>query len=317
MNGPEARERLFSRVCDGIATGEEIAALHALLGNDPAALDAWLLYSALHGELAGGTALEENAATARAGGPAEMPSPRFLRLQWRPLAAGLLFGLFAATMVWAYVAPPAAKVVALLEESFETSAAPPAARVALEPGVWRGDYAEVVGEEQGVKPASGRKMLRFLRASFDGKAKPTGGHIADVYRLIDLRPYRGEFADGRGVVEVSAGFNAIPFPGDEKYGCAISVYALEAGTVPDRAERLGSALTADSIAMARSNRAKLDRDPATWQRLTTELRLPPQTEFVVVRLHVSQMFDAAAKAAFTGFYADDVRVLLTRRSPLP
>ena len=48
---------LFARVCDGLATAEEIAELDRLLRTDVAALDAWLHYSALHGELAGGTAL--------------------------------------------------------------------------------------------------------------------------------------------------------------------------------------------------------------------------------------------------------------------
>jgi hypothetical protein len=225
--------------------------------------------------------------------------------------------LFTATIVWAYVAPRPLRVVPLMTEDFERASTPLATRVALEPGVWRGDYAEVVGAQQGVRPANGEKMLRFLRADFEGRAKPNGGHISDVYRLIDLGPYLSEFADGGAVVQVSASFNATEFPADEKYGCAISVYAVDAESLPERAERIGSALTTDSIAMARSSRTKLDRDPATWQRLATELRLPANAEYLVIRLHVSQAFDSTGKAAFSGGYADDVRVVLTRRSPVP
>ncbi len=59
-------------------------------------------------------------------------------------------------------------------------------------------------------------MMRFLRADFDGKSKPAGGHIAVVYRLIDLRPFRCELSDGGAVVEVSASFNAMVFPDAEK-----------------------------------------------------------------------------------------------------
>ena len=132
-----------------------------------------------------------------------------------------------------------------------------------------------------------------------------------------MRPYRRELADGGAVAQVSASFNTSPFPTDEKFGCAISIYALDAETAPNGPKRIGTALTADSLAMARSSRTRLDRDPATWQRLTTELRLPSNTEFLVARLHITQAFDSVGKATFTGSYADDVRVSLTRRMPLP
>lgn len=330
MKDHELHDQLFSRVCDGISTAEEINELHRLLRTDAAALDVWLNYSALHGELAGGTALAGAPASHRTAAfrvfPSQpnrdtMPMPRrSFWLQWRPLmaaAAGLVFGLFTATMVWAYVAPLAGKAIMLLEEDFETATAPLVTGVALEPGIWRGDYAEIVGEQQGVKPASGGKMLRFLRADYDGKSRSAGNHLADVYRLIDVRPYRRELADGGAVAQVSASFNAIPFPADEKFGCTISIYALDAETAPSGPKRIGTALTSDSLAMARSSRTRLDRNAATWQRLTTELRVPANTDFLVVRLHITQAFDSEGKATFTGSYADDVRVSLTRRSPLP
>ena len=205
----------------------------------------------------------------------------------------------------------------LLAEDFESAAAAPASRVPLEVGLWRGDSAEIVGPESAVLPAKGTKMLRFLRADAEVPAKPSGGHIAVVYRLIDLRPFRAEFADGAGVLEVSARFNAMEFPADERYGCAISLYALEADSIPERVGRLGSALADEALAMARSSRTKLDRDPASWQRLTTELRLPPNAEFVAVRLHINQTFESGDNPVFKGSYADDIRVSLTRRAPLP
>ena len=330
MTSSETHDLLFSRVCDGLATAEEIGELHRRLRTDPGALDAWLHYSALHGELAGGKALAGALTSEQGQHFKALPSPtnrdvipmprQSFWVQWRPLtaaAAGLAFGLFTASLVWAYVTPLASKAITLLEDNFELASAPLATRVALEPGIWRGDYAEMVAEEQGVKPASGGKMLRFLRANYDGKSRAAGGHLADVYRLIDVRSYRSGLADGGAVVQVSASFDAVSFPPDEKYGCAISVYALDAETAPSGPKRIGTALTADSLAMARSSRTRLDRDPATWQRLTTELRLPANTDYLVVRLHITQAFDADGKATFTGSYADDVRVSLVRRTLLP
>ncbi len=240
-------------------------------------------------------------------------------IMWRPLtaaAAGLMFGMLCTSVVLAYVVP-LARSITLLDDSFETPSAPVVGGVSLEPGFWRGDHAEIVGEEQGVKPAGGGKMLRFLRADHEGKPKSAGNHLADVYRLVDVRSYRQEFADDGAVVQVSASFNATSFSADEKFGCAVSVYALDAESVPDRASYIGTALENDANAMARSSRTKLDRDPSSWQRLNTEIRLPANTEFLVVRLHITQSFDSAGNATFTGSYADDVRVSLTTRPPLP
>jgi hypothetical protein len=304
---------LFARACDGRASAEELAALHRLLRDDPAARDAWLHYAELHGELAAGGALAAAPAPRRS-------APGALRrwLPWStPAAAGLVVGLCAATMVWAYVRPPVPRMETLVEEDFEDHAVPLAIRTPLEAGVWRSDVAEIVGAEDGVQPAEGQRMLRLLRADHDGRAKPTGGHIAAAYRLIDLRPYRQEIAAGAGVVEISASFNAAVFPEGERYGCAISVYALDEDALPDRPGRLGSTLTNEALAMARSSRTPLDRDPATWQRVTTELRLPADAEYLAVRLHISQAFEAEDRPVFTGSFVDNVRVSLTRRAPLP
>lgn len=317
MKTPPDHDALFARICDGRATDAETAAFQRLVRTDTAALDAWLRYSALHSELAAGVVLS---APAEAGPPvAALPAPRrpsgILRFPWAPqAAAGLLVGLCAASAVWAYVAPSAERRLTLLDEDFEHPALSLAVRSTLEPGIWRGDEAEVTAARDGVTPAGGRKMMRFLRDEHARPPKPAGGHIAVIYRLVDLRPLRGEFADGAGVVEVSAGFNASTFPADERYGAAISLYALDADSLPDRSGRLGSTLSNEALAMARSSRTDLDRDPASWQRATTEIRLPSEAQFLVVRLHVSQAFESGDNPVFTGAYVDQVRVSFLHRS---
>lgn len=328
MNANWDNDSLFARVCDGVATAEEIGELHQRLRGDAGAMDSWLHYSALHVELAAGSALPERASRP-SGVPVEshpastahddvarVLRPRFRFIWANPAAAGLLVGLFAATLVWAYVAPLPRKALTLLSEDFENSAVPLASKTVLETGIWRGDAAEIVSAQSGVTPESGVKMLRFLRDDFAGRPKPAGGHIAVVYRLIDLRPYHREIVGGNGVAEVSASFNATDFRADERYGCAISLYALDADALPDRPGRLGSVLSNEALAMARSSRTELDRTPTAWQRVTTELRLPPEAEFLAVRLHISQPFESGEHAIFTGSYVDDVRVSLTQRPPL-
>lgn len=320
MNSPNDHDALFARMCDGLATDAETAEFHRLLCTDPAALDAWIRYSTLHADLATAGALAKTApltlpADERA---ASRAAPRVVRFPWLPqAAAGLIVGLCAASLVWAYVAPLTPRALPLLEEDFENAELPIAVRAALETGIWRGDRAAIVGPERGVAPAKGQKMVRFLRGDIAGVTKPDGGHIAVFYRLLDLRPLRSELSEGDGVVEVSASFNAVEFPAEERYRCAITLFALDSETLPERVGRLGTALTTDALAMARSSPTKLDQDPASWQRATTELRLPANAEFLVVRLHVSQAFESGDRPVFDGAYADDVRVSFVRRAPLP
>jgi len=241
-------------------------------------------------------------------------------LSWRPLtaaAAGIVLGMFCTSMVFAYVGPSLGKVMTLLQESFESGPAPLVTGVPIEAGKWSGDYTEVVGEQRGVKPESGKKMLRFLRADFEGKPQAAGSAAGDIYRLVDVRPYRKEFSDGGAVAQLSAVFNAFEFPANEAYGCSISLFALDAETAMNGSTRSGQTLNTESLAMARNSRLKLDRDPATWQRLNGELRLPPNTDFLLIHISLSHASIAQRKATFDGHYLDDVRLTLTRRAPLP
>jgi hypothetical protein len=241
-------------------------------------------------------------------------------LSWRPLtaaAAGIVLGMFCTSIVFAYVAPSLGKVITLLQESFESGPAPLVIGVPIQAGKWSGDFTEVVGGQQGVSPESGTKMLRFLRADFEGKVKPEGSYISDVYRLIDLRPYQREFADGGAVVKLSAAFNAFAFPAEEAFRCSVLLYALDAETAMNGSTRSGEKLLTDCLAMARNSHLKLDRDPATWQRLNAELRLPPNVDFIFIRIALAHSNQAQRSVMFDGHYLDGVRLTLARRAPLP
>jgi hypothetical protein len=240
--------------------------------------------------------------------------------QWRPLlaaAAGLVIGLFSATVVLGYFVPRMSKVTTLVDEGFESGPAPLVTGLPDRAGLWSGDFSEIVGEQQGVKPESGGKMFRFLRADYEGKVNSEGSYVGDLYRLIDLRPYREEFDDGNATVHVSAAFNAIAFPKDEAYACLVSVNALDDEMTMSPAN-LAEAMSANgSLATARKRLPALDRDPATWQRVEEELRVPAETDFLLIHLVVINATRGGKRITFDGHYIDDVRVTLTRRSPLP
>jgi hypothetical protein len=246
--------------------------------------------------------------------------PSFRWLSWRPLAAaaaGLVIGMFCTSMVFAYVAPSLGKAMSLLQDGFESGLAPLVIGVPLETGKWSGDYSEVV-EQQGVRPASGKNMLRFLRGDYKGRDIPSS-HSCDVFRLVDVRPFRREFADGGAVVQVTAVFNAVPFPVDASFNATLTLFALDASLVGNELVKGENVLSVESLAFSRSSRVGMDRDPATWQKVSNELRLPPSTEFLMVRMGMSNNTKLKDKRRdrFAGHFADNVQLVIARRPEIP
>jgi hypothetical protein len=184
--------------------------------------------------------------------PQRMPARRRPWHSATAVAAGVLLGIVCTTVVFAYVAPSRPKVMALMQESFETGPAPRVDGVPMEPDRWGGDYSEVCS-------------------------------------LIDVRPYRHEFAAGDGIVQLSALFNSAAFAEDRGFECTLTIFALDAEIVNNQSLKIEGTLSGDSLAYSRSSRTALDRDPATWQKVSNELRVPPQTDYLMVRIGMSDV----------------------------
>lgn len=251
--------------------------------------------------------------------PAAGLSPRrMITRTLAALAAGLLVGVAVTSVAWAYSVPrpaePAGAPVVILDDGFESGPAPGVAGFPSGPDAWGGDFSRVTGSRPGVAPAGGALMLQILRADYQGKPRPDGSYCGDLYRMIDLRPYRRELADGAAVVQLSAAFNAAEFPAAEQYGCAVSAHALTAEMAANPA---GASAPGGALAMARNSRLRLDRDPLTWQRVEAELRLPADADFLLVHVGVAHIPRFQKRAVFDGHFVDEVRVTLGRRGPLP
>ncbi|MEQ1827506.1 MAG: hypothetical protein ABL921_16220 [Pirellula sp.] len=331
MSNKAAQLELIRLYFDGNATPEEVFSLESLLLNDSAFRFEFLRYAHLDAALMGTHGPEmavelakPDLTTFKEQTQSEKQAARtshtrlFDRMLRRPLVAaslGILIGLISASVLWAFVVPTRRETINLLTEDFESQSLPLVRRVPLGVGIWRGDRANIVHEERGVKPASGNRMLRFIREGWEGKPRQSFSHIADVYHLMDIRELLRNTGDDPIVVHASASFNAIPFSADEEYGCSVSVYALDIDSDPKSATNVGIELTKNSTAMARSVRTVLDRNVSQWQYLDTELQLPPNTAYLVVRVHITQLLESYGKSPFDGAYVDDVKVSLRRRIP--
>ena len=94
-------------------------------------------------------------------------------------------------------------------------------------------------------------------------------------------------------------------------------YALSAEMVMSGAPLNGASLRDGALATASKGMPQMDRDPRSWQRVESELRLPAEAEFLLIHVSVSNLTKDEVKDVFRSHYLDEVRVSLLHRSPLP
>ena len=240
------------------------------------------------------------------------PPMRSRWLAWRPLtavAAGILFGLFGASMVFGVGGRWTEKVTSLFRESFETGPAPSVTGVPQQLNQWSGDFSELVGEQQGIKPAHGTKMIRMLRADFEGKSVTKLNTYGDLMKIVDVRPFTRETNGGEVVFSASALFNAASFPEAERYDGVVTLYAVdEIGSTENNLLKNSLAHTCNGLGLS------LDRNPTTWESATARLQLPAGTHFVILKVSVRRMLKNKEPLStlpnpitFSGHFVDDVR----------
>jgi len=323
--------RLFSGALNGTITDAEKTQLAALLKSSAEARQLWFLYNDNECGLAELKPLMSAATPASKKQTARLPW-----LSWRPLtaaAAGLVIGLSSATLGWGYVGSYAAKAITLLQDGFESGPPPQVTGVPTAPGSWSGDFSEVTGEYQGVKPAGGKKMLRFLRADYEGK-QGRDGYIADVFRIIDLRGSELDVSRGDACVSVEAKFRSLHQPKLGRISCSVTIHALDALPSPEERQQffvkatsgIPEADTDDpnssaTILATTTRHEAFESAGDEWQTVRSELRVPPGSRYFMIHLH-EWLLDSKGPhqpqpVNFAGLFVDEVRVTLAHRPPLP
>lgn len=271
--------------------------------------------------------------------PRTLRSRNAARFPWRallPLAAGLVIGLFSASVVFGYVGSGPLRALTLLHESFESAERVQAKGAPLTPGNWSGDFSEVTGPAAGITPAHGTKMLRFLRADhLDKKSKP--GFNGDIYRILDVRKHTALFAGGKTVLTAEASFCSVATPHPSAYEAGIELHAIETlpstptqffspntppGTPRPSAEQEASDLRAPHFTPATAQRQIPLVSGNGWQRVRVELRIPEGTRYIMVGLHLADRLAGTQPpetrdVSFPGQFADHLEIRLIPKVPLP
>jgi hypothetical protein len=307
-------DALIHACLDGRVTDDELARLEESLVSDPAARDRYLCLADLHACLAIDESLWQEPA-GRGGddpGPAETTrsvQPTSFRVPFAAAAVGLLVGLGGAGLAFGYVVPMLSRPLVIFADGFESGPAPECRGLVGRLDGWSGDVCQVVPADQGVKPAEGQRMLRLLRADYPGKPEREA-YISDVYRVIDMRPYRDLVGSGGVVARATARCNAAEYPPEEKYSGSVCMYAFDEATFDRLHEIPDGDLARESLAMTHRRRPCFDRDPAAWLPIDCELHLPFDADFLLIHIGATHGPEPQRRATFPGHYLDDVVVSL-------
>lgn len=247
--------------------------------------------------------------------------PRWLsRTSCAAASIGLAIGLFGATAAWAYVAPSLPVffkyVLALANPKFEEKVPPLPEGIPIRFGVWSGDYAELVGAQNGIVPKEGAQMFRFLRSdSLDNSSRGPALN-GNIYQVVDIRAMHDAIADGTAAVDWSAWFNCVPSGENGPVKFVASVWAF-AGD-PSILKTNWTDKLYQEIAYGSWNIVG-DEDPASWQRVAGTMVVPPDTNYLVVELKVvpSHPHPVNGAVSFPGHYADGVELSLRSKTGTP
>lgn len=238
---------------------------------------------------------------------------------WLAAAAGLVIGLFGASVVWAFANPKAvataSRLFTLVDGSFEKGAGVIASGLPTSFGVWSGDRSEIVMDGTSA-PADGKSVLRFLEAEREPALPAYGAAACDVFQLVDLRSLKSPGADADATLELSVRFRDSRTGKGEAlnfFGRIILFSGEPSSIVPGWPFSQEKALGTAMVHVPSEGGA-----PDRWHLGKAKVLMPAEADFAVVHIMVHEPeSQPGTKATFGEQYADDVRLTLTTQPTLP
>jgi hypothetical protein len=294
----------------GTLTEDEESALQAALASDAEARRLYLDYMNLDVALAS-KAASDDATRELITSPATPAASRWL--QWRPIAAaaaGLVLGLFGASLVYGFAAQrqaktqiPQVKTQILLMENFEDVAMPRDRGFPKRVDVWSGDVQAPQGDAAGVLPAEGQHMVAL--SPVEKRKFSYASRFMDVSALAASGPTQSR------QIEVTARFHGASPGAQDRFQIRLAAFAEDLAGA--RATWFGGYLDEQALVHV-AKTVKPHPDGQGWTMVRSTIDLPAGAKYLLISLAAGVDGDEATK---TAHYLDDVQVRLIARDAVP
>jgi hypothetical protein len=230
------------------------------------------------------------------------------RLTWitRPiaaLAAGLVIGLFSASIVWAVSSPKATteRLFSLINGGFDDKVLDSGFPKKM--GLWSGDEAAINDGK-----------LRFIATGSDSNDRNDLAISCDVFQLVDLRPLRQMLnLKGDSVLELSADFIDVR-PHNTKpsvtFFCQLYLFRGD----PTALHESWPLSLADSLSSGSAQATTLGADAKGTRTLTAKALIPVEADFAVIQIAARPNLRPTKLDAL---FVDEVKLILKTQPSLP
>jgi hypothetical protein len=294
---------LIQHYLHGEATDAEVAELDRLLASDRALRRKLIVETGIDAGLC-------EIARERASQPSVVVPRRSAWFSWRPLtaaAAGIVFGMFCTSVVFAYAVPRMRmdrhRVVSLFNERFEDVKAVFGRGFPNDADGWSGDFDAVVSTDGAISPKEGQHMARL--------APIAGRKFCAAERIVDLTKFPLISGTESRMVEVTASFHGMDSEWADRNQIRLAAFA----EAPKDVKAIwNSDSRLDQVLQHLGRTVTVKPGEHGWQTLKVSMEIPVGTRSLVIHLGAGVADDAGPK---TLHYIDDVRAqfVITETTP--
>lgn len=224
-------------------------------------------------------------------------------LHWRPLtaaAAGLIIGLFSASMVFAYAVPrvmaSTLRKVPLFVEGFEDESMRPLRGFPSAAGRWSGDLSLMRPTQEEVPAAEGKRMARLMPSP--------KRHYTFAARIVDLADLPMSVDAAWRQIEVTASFHSVYSTKVQRHQIRLAAFSEE----PEAVREIWNSPNMFDYVMQHVGRTvPMKSKDHGWQTLQSRMEIPPGARSLVIWLAA---IDGDGEGQAAAHYLDDIQVSL-------
>ena len=162
---------------------------------------------------------------------------------------------------------------------------------------WSRQHKLLTPSENGILPASGSTMIGL--ESMNISVENQTAEVAETVQVLDIREAINKSPQNEARIFAAVKFNQSFGESQEgaEFGITLQAFKKEGDSIPRELLRSEQLLTSD-------------RDPSTWDDLSSELIIPHDAEFLVVSLSARKHGPDSVLANTSSYYADDLQLYL-------